>query len=85
VYVGHEGGLHHAAAAVRLPAVVIFGGFITPAVTGYAEQVNLTAPGLGVAHPLGCGRRVDCPHCADAIAQITPELVAQEVRKVLEP
>jgi hypothetical protein len=84
VYVGHEGGLHHAAAAVRLPAVVIFGGFISPAVTGYAEQTSLTAQGLGVEHPYGCGRRVECPHCADAMAQITPERVADEVRKVLE-
>jgi ADP-heptose:LPS heptosyltransferase len=36
-----EGGLHHAAAALRVPAVVIFGAYIPPAVTGYENHVNL--------------------------------------------
>src|ERR1041385_211285 len=33
LYIGPEGGLHHGAAAVGIPAVVLFGGFIPPAVT----------------------------------------------------
>lgn len=37
----HEGGLHHAAAAVGVPAVVIYGGYISPTVTGYDSQTNL--------------------------------------------
>lgn len=73
-----EGGLHHVAAAVGTPAVVIFGGFIAPAVTGYAGQVNLFA-GEG----LGCGARMPCKHCADAMAQIAPEDVLDQLMGLL--
>jgi hypothetical protein len=51
-YVGPEGGLHHASAALGIPAVVIFGGYISPEVTGYRCHMNLFS-GEG----LGCGRR----------------------------
>ena len=37
----HEGGLHHAAAALGMPAVVLFGGMISPRNTGYDVHVNL--------------------------------------------
>jgi hypothetical protein len=40
-YVGTEGFLHHAAAALGKPAVVIFGGYINPKVTGYTSHQNL--------------------------------------------
>ncbi len=36
-----EGGLHHAAAALGVPAVVIFGAMTSPANTGYDGHVNL--------------------------------------------
>lgn len=36
-----EGGMHHAAAALGIPAIVIFGAYIPPAVTGYDGHVNL--------------------------------------------
>jgi FkbM family methyltransferase len=45
-----EGGLHHAAAALGVRAVVIFGGFISPATTGYALHTNL----FTAARPAGC-------------------------------
>jgi ADP-heptose:LPS heptosyltransferase len=72
-----EGGLHHTAAALGVPAVVIFGGFISPRQTGYAGQVNLFTGGAP------CGMRIPCKHCADAMAAITPEAVAAEVEKLL--
>jgi len=74
----HEGGLHHAAAAVGAPAVVIFGGFISPAVTGYDMHRNLFA-GDG----LGCGSRINCQHCRDCMATITPTIVANALRELL--
>ena len=40
-YLGNEGGLHHAAAAVDTPSVVIFGGYHSPKVTGYSNHINL--------------------------------------------
>ena len=45
-----EGGLHHAAAALDIPAVVIFGAMTSPANTGYASHVNLFRP-LGGESP----------------------------------
>jgi ADP-heptose:LPS heptosyltransferase len=82
-YVGHEGGLHHAAAAVGVPAVVIFGGFISPACTGYRMHTNLFTGGTA-DHPLGCGMRMPCQHCETAMSEITPESVADELGRVLE-
>lgn len=76
-----EGGLHHVAAAVGTPAVVLFGGFIAPSVTGYATQRNLFTGGH--RHPLGCGMRILCSHCAQAIADITPQRAADELLDLL--
>jgi len=73
-----EGGLHHAAAALKVPAVVIFGGFISPAQTGYAGQVSLFTGGKP------CGMRIPCEHCAEAMAVITPRMVMDELLKVLD-
>lgn len=77
-----EGALHHAAAATRTPAVVIFGGYISPAVTGYAAQRNLFTGGAD--HPLGCGARVPCAHCAKAMMAITPEQALAALRGILD-
>ena len=77
-FVGTEGGLMHAAAAVGVPGVIIFGGFISPAVTGYALHRNLfTGEGLG------CGMRTNCPHCAAAMTRITPAMVADKLKEIL--
>jgi ADP-heptose:LPS heptosyltransferase len=69
VYLGPEGGLHHAAAAFGIKAVVLFGGFIPPAVTGYAGHVNLT----GGAE--ACGSLRPCPHCRNAMGAISVDEV----------
>ncbi len=73
-----EGGLHHAAAAVGLPAVVLFGGFVPPDVLGYGTHVNLT----GGAE--ACGSFQRCQHCVDAMAAITVEEVLASVDEVLK-
>lgn len=73
-YVGHEGGLHHAAAAFGRKAVVVFGGFISPAQTGYADHVNL----FGADEP--CGIRRPCEHCRKAMNRITVEQVTAAVQ-----
>lgn len=72
-----EGGLHHAAAAFNVPAVVIFGGYIAPMHTGYEGHVNLFTGG----EP--CGMRVPCDHCRDAMAKILPESVAEQLMELL--
>ncbi len=86
VVVGPEGGLHHAAAARLLSAdgvlikeytraVVIFGGFIPPSVTGYDFHDNVA--GSAVA----CGSLAKCDHCRDAMASIPSDRVIESVRK----
>jgi len=74
-----EGGLHHAAAAVSTPAVVIRGEFISPQVTGYTGQRDLWRGG----HGLGCGMRVNCPRCRAAMASITVAEVAAALLEIL--
>jgi hypothetical protein len=78
-FVGTEGGLGHAAAAVGVPSVIIFGGFISPAVTGYAMHSNLFA-----GTDLGCGNRLNCSHCRKCMEQITVEEVLGAVKDVLQ-
>lgn len=64
LFIGPEGGMHHAAAALGRPAVVLFGGFIPPQVTGYEMHTNLT----GGAEP--CGRYEPCDHCRVSMQSI---------------
>ncbi len=73
LYIGNEGGLHHAAAALGVPAVVIFGGFTSPWNTGYADHINFYAD-----HPLSpCGERLPCEHCRICMGSIRPDDVAE--------
>lgn len=75
-YVGIEGGLHHAAACFGRKAVVVFGGFISPAQTGYDDHINL----FGAAEP--CGNRTPCQHCRNAMEKITPDQVIESVKRI---
>lgn len=79
----HEGALHHGAAALGVPAVVIRGGYIGPRVTGYAGQADLFVH--DERYPLGCGMRVPCTHCARAMETIKPDDVIAALRTILEP
>jgi len=79
LYVGPEGGFHHGAAAVGRPAVVLFGGYISPKTTGYETHKNL----VGDPHP--CGRKIGrCKHCEIAMGRITPAMVLAEINSVLD-
>lgn len=79
-YLGPEGGLHHAAGVLGIPAVVIFGGFISPAVTGYPIHINLADEGPGSP----CGRWKRCDHCKRAMAAIKPGKVIAALHTLLE-
>lgn len=76
-FVGTEGGLHHAAAALGIPAVVLFSEFISPAITGYRTHRNIHHAG----EP--CGSRLPCAGCAAAMNAITVDEVATNLRGVL--
>jgi ADP-heptose:LPS heptosyltransferase len=79
-YVGPEGGLHHAAAALDIPGIVIFGGYISPQVSGYESHDNLFV--YDEAYPLGCGAQYDCDHCRESMSQILVEDVRELVEEV---
>jgi hypothetical protein len=78
IYIGPEGGLHHGAAAVGIPAVVLFGGFIPPQVTGYATHTNLTGGASA------CGSLKRCRHCIAAMDAISVDEVHQVALKYLK-
>jgi ADP-heptose:LPS heptosyltransferase len=74
-----EGGLHHAAAALNVPAVVLFGGFIEPRLTGYTMHRNVFTGQNG-----HCGNRKPCAHCAEAWEAISPAMVYGQIRMILQ-
>ena len=78
--VSTEGGLHHAAAALGIPAVIIWGGISSPANLGYDLHSNLFER-MGGESP--CGQWVPCGHCKTAMARIRVDEVAESIRKVL--
>lgn len=78
-YVGGEGGLHHAAAALGVPGVVVMGGFTPLELTGYSLHRN-----LGVSLGDACGMRMPCAHCAREMARITPDEVFKQLMEVLK-
>lgn len=62
-YAGHEGGMHHAAAALKIPGVVVMGGFPSEQALGYPIHTNLGGD--------GCGALFKCEHCRQAMDAIT--------------
>lgn len=76
-FIGTEGGLMHAAAAVGTPAVILWSEFISPEITGYDMHRNLRHAG----HP--CGRRVDCPSCRESMDKITVDEVVTNLKELL--
>lgn len=78
LYVGPEGGLYHAAAAMGVRSVAIFGGFVSPDNQGYDDCVNIY-----IREGSPCGQRVPCRHCQKALMQIEPRVVIKSIRKML--
>lgn len=78
MYIGPEGGMHHAAAALGKPAVVIFGGFILPDITGYDSHINISRG------TKSCGNfREICKHCREAMNSITVDEVHVAAEQLL--
>lgn len=77
-FVGTEGGLMHAAAAVGTPSVIIWSEFISPEITGYKQHVNLREAGKP------CGMRIDCESCRRSLTAITPTKVFEALKGILK-
>lgn len=76
-FVGSEGGLHHAAAALGVPAVVLFSEYISPDITGYPVHRNLRHAGLA------CGSRLPCDGCRISLKAISVEEVVENLKEIL--
>lgn len=79
LFVGTEGGFHHAAAALGIKAVVIFGGFIDPKITGYEFQQNLYID----SEDSPCGAKSYCKHCKECMNIISVQKVKNEILKII--
>lgn len=79
LYIGPEGGMHHAAAAVGIKAVVLFGGFIPPEVMGYTDHHNLVGNSQQA-----CGSITPCRHCRAAMDSIKADDVIDAARWYLQ-
>lgn len=74
-----DGALHHAAAALGVPCVVLWGARTHPKILGYPEHENIYT-GQGES----CGMMVPCQHCVDAMDRITTEMVIDAARRLLD-
>lgn len=77
-FVGTDGGLHHAAAALGKRAVVVWGGLVSPRILGYDAHLNLHSG----TH--SCGSHKPCQHCKKALDWITVEMVVEAISRVHE-
>lgn len=75
VIITSEGGVHHFAAAVQIPAYVIYGGVIHPDQTGYTGRDQM----YYFVGDEPCGSQVPCNHCKDAMASIKPQMIYEDV------
>jgi Glycosyltransferase family 9 (heptosyltransferase) len=75
-----DGGTHHMAASMGTPAVVVFGGFANPLVTGYPYQRNFYSEIDGSP----CGNYQLCGHCKQAMDLITPAAVRKAALDLLQ-
>jgi ADP-heptose:LPS heptosyltransferase len=78
-FVGLEGFLMHAATAMDVAAVIIYGGFTAPWQTGYEVNVNLYNP----VPCAPCWLESRCPYDKICLNEITPEQVMDALIKRL--
>lgn len=76
-FIGCEGGLHHAAAALGIPAVVLFAEYVGPDITGYPAHRNLRHAGAA------CGSILPCEGCKASMAAITVDEVITNLKEIL--
>jgi ADP-heptose:LPS heptosyltransferase len=76
-FVGTDGGLMHAAAAVGTKSVILWSEFTSPDICGYASMVNLRHAGKA------CGNRLNCRGCREAMSKITVNEVVTALKGIL--
>lgn len=79
-FVGTDGGLHHAAAALDVPAVVLWGHYSSPEVFGYTDHTNIRH-----SDGIGCGSVwVKCEECPDSMNAITVDEVVSSIKELIK-
>ena len=73
-----DGALHHAAAALGVPSVVLWGGMASPKNLGYDAHTNIWHGD----EPCGT-HSASCDHCKRAMSKITVEQVLEECKRYL--
>jgi ADP-heptose:LPS heptosyltransferase len=73
-----DGALHHAAAALGVPAVVLWGGVASPKNLGYDSHTNIWHGD----EPCGTFW-MECPHCKSAMSKIKVDDVHKECERYL--
>jgi hypothetical protein len=74
-FVGQVGFLMHAAAAMDVPSVIIYGGFEAPWQSGYTKNVNLYSP----VSCAPCWLESKCPHDKMCMTSIQQSQVVQSL------
>jgi ADP-heptose:LPS heptosyltransferase len=70
-----DGALHHAAAAMGIPAIVLWGGLASPENLGYESHINLWHGD----EPCGTHSKT-CKHCKQAMAKISIDEVLTAIQ-----
>ncbi len=78
LHVGPISGPVHFAAALRTPAVVIYGGYEPPQCTAYPGNINLYSP----VHCAPCWLRTPCPYEKECLSLITPAAVEEAITQI---
>ena len=79
LFVGQVGFLMHAASAVDVPSVIIYGGFEAPWQSGYDGNANL----YSAVECAPCWLESKCPYDKKCMAEIMPEKVVNAVHEKL--
>tara|TARA_Y100001970_G_scaffold166351_1_gene203467 strand:+ start:32702 stop:33562 length:861 start_codon:yes stop_codon:yes gene_type:complete len=81
LFIGPEGGFGHAAAALSKKAVLYFGGWIHPKVTGYSFHENIYYEDVNSP----CGSvGYECKHCEDARNAISVDYFEKKIYSILD-
>ncbi len=80
IYVGIEGGLHHAAAALKKPGIVIFGHWISPIVSGYSYHINFYDKNI----ENGCGSLTICEKCLEYMRNLSTKKVLETLLEFIK-
>ena len=77
--IGGEGGFTHAAGALNKIGLFIYGGWIDPAITGYAIHKNIYINIEGSP----CGMKIPCKHCKKCNEIMTVEMISKNFVEML--